>query len=323
MSDLLKLPLISIVVTSFNYEKFILKTLESVINQSYKNIEIIVVDDASSDNSAEKIKEFAKNIDTIPFKLIEHETNKGQLASIQTGLEHVNGQFVSFVDSDDVLVKDYVKTLIKLHLSISVAVVSSQLIEIDENDEIHTAYSISSFQKEKCFEIKSLDELCNFETGRPDFKILNIKSAPFGGWHWSAMSANMFRKTSIDPILKYDTSEDWKICPDKFLLNFAHLIGGSALVYAPLVGYRRHNDNAGNSNKVCGCKRYNNDETTMINVQNNKKIRELTLNFIKKNKDFFIEKFGARGFNDMLKHIYLSYLKIDLKKVFSCLFVKK
>ena len=48
---MLNLPLVSFVVTSYNYEKYILKTLESIKNQSYKNFEILIVDDASSDNS--------------------------------------------------------------------------------------------------------------------------------------------------------------------------------------------------------------------------------------------------------------------------------
>lgn len=320
MTELLKLPLISFIVTSFNYENYVIKTLESIKNQSYENIEIIVVDDKSCDNSVEKIKKFAQNNKDIVLKLIEHSENKGQMAAMQTGLLYAKGQFVSFIDSDDVLVKDYAKTLLRVHLSTSVSFVSGQLIEIGENDEIHTTYSISSFQKEKCFELKSLDELLKIDVDNVDFNVLTLKNTPFGGWYWSAMSANMFRKSASDLMLEYNTPENWKICPDKFLLNFMHLLGGSAVVYAPLVGYRRHGDNAGCSKLVCGCKRYNNDEITKINIENNKKIRKDTLNFILKHRTAFNSKLGKRGVNNLIWQIRLSYFKIDVKKAFSCIF---
>lgn len=320
MTELLKLPLISFIVTSFNYENYVIKTLESIKNQSYENIEIIVVDDKSTDNSVEKIKEFAKNNINLSLKFIEHSENKGQMAAMQTGLSYANGQFTCFIDSDDILIKDYAKTLLRVHLSCSVAFVSGQLIEIGDNGEIHTTYSVSSFQKEKNFELKSLQDLLNIDVDNVDFKILTLNDAPFGGWYWSAMSANMFRKSALELFMVYDTPENWKICPDKFLLNFAHLIGGSAIVYAPLVGYRRHEGSAGTSMPVCGCERYHNNEATRLNVENNKKIRRDTLNFLLKNRNEFIPKIGKRGFNNLIWQIRLSYFKMDFKKIFSCLF---
>ncbi len=320
MTELLKLPLITFIVTSFNYENYVIKTLESIKNQSYENIEIIVVDDCSGDNSVSNIKNFIENNKDLRIKLIENPNNKGQMATMHAGLAQAQGQFVSFVDSDDILVKDYAKTLIRVHLASSVSFVSGQLLEIGENDEIHTTYSVSSFQKEKNFELKSLEDLFKIDIDNVDFKVLTLREAPFGGWHWSAMSANMFRKSALDLFLQYDTPENWRICPDKFLLNFCHLIGGSAIVYAPVVGYRRHSENAGCSRLVCGCKRYNNDEITKINIENNKKIRKDTLNFIKKNRNSFNKNLGKRNVNRLIWQIRLSYFKIDLKKVFACVF---
>lgn len=322
MTNLIKLPLITFVVTSFNYEKYILKTLESVKNQTYENIEIIIVDDKSNDNSVEKIQEFINQNQDLPIKLFVHSENKGQMAAIQTGLKNANGVFVSFIDSDDILVKDYAKTLIRVHMACSVAFVSSQIIEIGEDDEIHTTYSVSSFHKQKQFEIKSLDNLLNVDVDNVDFDVLTAKETPFGGWYWCPMSANMFRKSALDLFLNYDTPENWKICPDKFLLNFANLIGGSAVVYAPLLGYRRHNNNAGSSCKVCGSKRYNNDKTTKMNIKNNLKIRQDALNFIFKNHTEFNKKLGSRNVNGLIGQILLSYLTIDLRKVFS-IFIRK
>lgn len=322
MTELIKLPLITFVVTSFNYEKYVLKTLESIKNQTYENIEIIVVDDKSSDNSVEIVKKFAEKNKNLPIQLIEPPENKGQMAAIQTGLKNANGVFISFVDSDDILVKDYAKTLIRVHMSTSVAFASAQIIEIGENDEVHTTYSVSSFHREKQFELKSLENLLDVDVDNVDFKVLTKKETPFGGWYWCPMSANMFRKSSLDLFLKYDSPENWKICPDKFLLNFANLIGGSALVYAPLVGYRRHENNAGASCKVCGAKRYHSDKTTKMNIENNFKIRQDALKFILKNRADFNKNLGTRNVNGLILEIFLSYFQICIGKMFS-IFISK
>lgn len=307
---MLKMPLVTFIITSYNYEKYIIKTLESIKAQTYENIEIVVVDDKSSDNSLELIKKFIGENQQLNIKLIEHEYNFGQLKAFQTGLANANGQFVSFIDSDDVITKDYAKTHIRVHLASSAAFTSSQIIEIGENDEIHTMYSVSAPQKEKSYHAKDLNELLNINIENVDYKILDTKSAPFGGWWWSPSSSAMFRKSSIEILLSYPSPQDWRICPDKFLFNLANLIGGSAIIYAPLVGYRRHNMNAGHSTYVCGNKRYNNDFTTELNIKNNMKIRPLTLKFIRDKKTIFEEKFGRKNTAKLYLTVLFSYFYV-------------
>lgn len=320
MTELLKLPLISFIVTSFNYENYVIKALDSIKNQTYENIEIIVVDDNSDDNSIKRIKDFIKKNKKFPVRLIEHLENKGQFASMQTGLESSSGQFICFINADDILIKDYAKTLIRVHLCSYVSFVSGQLIEIGENDEIQTTYSIASFQKEKCFELKSVQDLLRIDVDNVDFKVLTLKEAPFGGWYWSSMSANMFRRSVLDLILRYNSPEHWKICPDKFLLNFAHLIGESAIVYAPLVGYRRFSNNVGCSKQICGCKLHSFDGETLTNIHNNKKIRQDILDYILRYKEFFNLKLSKRGVNKLICQIHLSPFKLIFKKVFANVF---
>lgn len=118
---MLKLPLVTFIVTSYNYEKYILKTLESIKAQTYKNFEIIVVDDCSSDNSCEIIEDFISDNQDLKITLIKNETNQGQLASMIRGLENAKGQFISFIDSDDILLPEYAQSHIKVHMETSVA----------------------------------------------------------------------------------------------------------------------------------------------------------------------------------------------------------
>ena len=288
---MLKLPLVSFVVTSYNYEKYILRTLESIKNQSYINFEIIVVDDCSSDKSCEIVENFIAENQDLRITLIKQNSNQGQLAAMLRGLKETQGQFVSFVDSDDILFEDYAKTHIRVHLENSVAFTSCQIVEIGEDDEIHTLKSISSPHS------PTLDKL--FAGEDANYKILKAKR--FGGWYWSPNSSAMFRKATIEIILDYKNTDAWRICPDKFLFNFAHLIGGSAIIYTPLVGYRRHKGNAGNCTLVTGDKRLHSDYITKINIKNNLKIMPETIKFLWQEK----EKLGLRNTISLITKVFL------------------
>ncbi len=267
---MLKTPLVSFVVTSYNYEKYILRTLESIKNQSYSNFEIIVVDDCSNDNSCKIVENFIADNQDLRITLIKQEINQGQLSAMQRGLKEAQGQFVSFIDSDDILFEDYAKTHVRIHLATSVAFTSCQIAEIGEDDEIHTFKSISSPHSD------SLDVL--FAGENTNYEIL--KNKRFGGWYWSPNSSAMFRKAAIELILDYKNTNAWRICPDKFLFNLAHLIGGSAIIFTPLIGYRRHKGNAGNCTLVTGNKKLHSDYITKINIKNNLKIKPETIKFL-------------------------------------------
>lgn len=291
---MLKLPLVTFVVTSYNYEKYILKTLESIKAQTYKNFEIIVVDDCSSDNSCEIIEDFISDNQDLKITLIKNETNQGQLASMIRGLENAKGQFISFIDSDDILLPEYAQSHIKVHMETSVALTSCQIVEIGENDEVHTMNSNAS---PHCDNLESL-----FTSEKVNFKVLKHKR--FGGWYWSPNSSAMFRKASIELICNYKNTHKWKICPDKFLFNFANLIGGSAIIFKPLIGYRRHKNNAGNCSLVTGDKRLHSDYITKINIQNNLKIRPETIRFLWKERN----KIGIRNTVKLISTVLLSYI---------------
>ena len=267
---MLKMPLVTFVVTSYNYEKFLHKTLASIKQQSYQNFEIIIVDDASSDNSVQIAEKFIEDNQDLRITLLTHKENKGQLATMLHGLSKAEGQFISFVDSDDIVMPDYAKLHVQVHLKTSVAFTSSRIIEIGEQEEVHTFNSISS---PKCEDFENL-----FDSAQAHFEILNKKR--FGGWYWSPNSSAMYRKATLEPLLEYKNTSAWKICPDKFIMNYAHLLGGSAIIYNPLIAYRRHNRNAGNCTLVSGNQKLHSDGTTIINIQNNLKIRPEMLKFL-------------------------------------------
>ena len=101
---------ISIVVPVYNGEEYISKCLDSLINQSYKNIEIIIINDGSNDNT-EKICNKYKEIDS-RIKVISIE-NGGVSKARNIGIENATGQFLMFCDSDDYVAKDWCKLLLE------------------------------------------------------------------------------------------------------------------------------------------------------------------------------------------------------------------
>lgn len=103
-------PLVSIIMPIYNVEDYIEKSVKSVINQSYKNIEFILVDDGSPDKSvdiAERI--LAEN--SYPYKLIKQE-NKGLGEARNTGIRNATGEWLFFIDSDDALIPNTIDFLV-------------------------------------------------------------------------------------------------------------------------------------------------------------------------------------------------------------------
>ena len=107
--------MISLILPIYNVEEYIAKCLESVINQTFKDIEIICVNDFTMDNSMTIVKEYAKRDSRI--KIINNQTNRGLGGARNAGLDIANGEFIIFVDTDDQLmpsmVEDLYTTLLK------------------------------------------------------------------------------------------------------------------------------------------------------------------------------------------------------------------
>ena len=92
--------LVSIITPSYNSEKYIVETIESVIHQTYKNWELIIVDDCSSDATATIVKNFVDEDSRIHF--LQLSKNSGAGIARQTALNHANGKYIAFLDADDI-----------------------------------------------------------------------------------------------------------------------------------------------------------------------------------------------------------------------------
>ncbi len=100
--------LISIIVPVYNVEKYIERCMKSLLNQTYKNIEIILIDDKSKDKSKEICLEYAKSQKVV---LVEHAENKGLSGARNTGISVAKGKYIIFVDSDDYVEPNMIENL--------------------------------------------------------------------------------------------------------------------------------------------------------------------------------------------------------------------
>ena len=103
--------LVSIVIAVFNVKDYISHCLYTIVNQTYRNLEIIVVDDGSTDGSGVICEEFAQNDDRIR---IIHQNNQGVAAARNNGKKVATGKFIMFIDGDDYLHLESVKTLYEI-----------------------------------------------------------------------------------------------------------------------------------------------------------------------------------------------------------------
>lgn len=107
------LPKVSVIIPVFNTGKYVERCINSVLSQTYNSIEIIIVDDGSTDNSAEIVDEIAINTCNV---VVIHQKNKGLSGARRAGLVKVTGEYVMFLDSDDTLPDNAIEIMVSISL---------------------------------------------------------------------------------------------------------------------------------------------------------------------------------------------------------------
>lgn len=178
-------PLISVIVPVYNVENYLSECIQSLVCQTYDNIEIILVDDGSTDKSGLICDSMAESDSRIR---VIHQNNQGISAARNVGIENARGEFISFVDSDDVVSLEMIATLYRCFLSHpEVKIVSGQYRPFIDGDSIpyedgviesgHEIISQDRFAKyifgRKCYVssrlfLKEIITSCRFTVNRID-----------------------------------------------------------------------------------------------------------------------------------------------------------
>ena len=128
----MKEELISIITPVYNSEKYIERTIESVINQTYKNWEMILVDDCSTDNSESIVKKYSCNDQRIKYYRLKENSGAGKARNL--ALEKAKGTYIAYLDSDDIWKKEKLEKQLKFMKSNKYAFSCTSYEKIDEND---------------------------------------------------------------------------------------------------------------------------------------------------------------------------------------------
>jgi glycosyltransferase involved in cell wall biosynthesis len=216
-------PLATVVIVNYNYEKFIAAAIDSALEQSYEPLEVVVVDDGSTDGSREIIADYKDRVRTVL------QDNAGQGAAYNAGWRAAQGEFVLFLDSDDVLTKEAIAKVVQAFKSNDAVKVQFYLAQVDQN-------------------LKPLGFLL------PSYKFSPMTTrqqiANYGYYVSPPASGNAFRKSFLDEVMPIVDEELYRRAADGYTTGLAGLSGGVLSISETLGYYRVHGNNYGGESGI-------------------------------------------------------------------------
>jgi glycosyltransferase involved in cell wall biosynthesis len=216
-------PLATIVIVNYNYEPFIAAAIDSALEQSYAPLEVIVVDDGSTDGSRKIIAAYGKRIRVIL------QENAGQGAAYNAGWLAARGEFVLFLDSDDVLAREAMQKVVAAFEHSNAVKVQFYLRQVDRELK-PLSYLLPSYG------FPSMDQ--------------HKQIAAYGYYASPPASGNVYRKSFLDEIMPIADEELYRQAADGYTTGLAGMAGKIASIAEILGFYRVHGDNFGGESGV-------------------------------------------------------------------------
>jgi len=243
-------PSVSVVIVNWNYGRFIREAILSVRGQTYRNYECIIVDNGSTDDSVEVILDEIRGQRN--FSLHKLAENIGQLGGALFALDHVHGEFVAFVDADDVLFPRFLECHVQVHIGAEnpTAFTSSSCFEINAQGEVLTAGNWPLLRAWKKAEptLRAADNTARLESfDRSAYSVLAERtryvSSAQRGWGWNPGSANVYRTAMLERVRPKLSGQAVFGGVDTYFCLMLHAITGTNLIDWPLFVYRIHGSN--------------------------------------------------------------------------------
>lgn len=206
-------PEVSVIVPVYNCDRYIAQAIESVLNQTYTDYEIIVIDDGSTDNTREVLESYRGHINYL------YQENQGVAMARNRGIEIAKGQFVAFLDHDDFFLPN--------KLALQVTFLKTKI----ELGIVHSGW----------YRVNSMGETQG--EVEPWHQAPNLNLEEWVQWKPVLLSAMMFRKICLDRIGGFDR-EFQQACDVDLALRLTLMGCQSGWLYQKLVCYREHDRNA-------------------------------------------------------------------------------
>jgi glycosyltransferase involved in cell wall biosynthesis len=246
-----KLPRVGVVIANHNNEAYVAEAIVSAARQTVRHIEVVVVDDASTDCSDEVIRTTLAKMADPRFRYIRLETNCGQTGAIRRGIAELRTPFVCFLDSDDVWYDNFVERHLAAHLNADFPVAftycDSHFINGESELLAGTAWWFElppNHEQHRPIETDAVPQI-EAPTGQAKFPA-NPAMTFHGHWTptWSSNStaAMMFRRDIVELVLP-DDDERLRLYLDFYLSTFCVLIVGGIAIHEALYSYRMHGKN--------------------------------------------------------------------------------
>lgn len=300
-------PLVSIVVTAHNYGEYVADCLRSVRAQAYERFECIVVDDCSSDTTPAVVGALLREWQDPRFRSLRLPQNVGQLGAQLKGFVESKGQFIVFLDADDLLFPRFLDRHLFVHHNIETAVgfTSSNQWTISRDGQVlsksHTDLVSRLYLSQGIdLEVRDSDGRLVKPARGVLFPFWHAKDDP-SMWVWGTQSTMMFRRalvTAIMPDSVRDTAP-FHICADFYLVRFGQLVGGSFVFREALGCYRRHGGNNFSKNGIIAARMQTGD---MRNHPTSAAYRRLALKVMADRKEDMLCALGDTRYAELVAY---------------------
>lgn len=248
-----RLPLVSVVVINHNYGRFLAEAVASVRRQRYPEVECVIVDDASTDDSGAVIDRIVAADPAV--KSVRLARNSGQTVASFAGLREASGEFVVFLDADDLLMDDCIATHVYVHLSSRrhVGLTSVDMVQSRHGQVVVAGLeSMGQYVMRAGFspesEFRAADAAGVWTLGAPAPDVLRrVAYVPPGQieWCWSPTSGNLYRRDALALFEGMEGAERLRLSTDVLFCAGVSSVTGSLLIDRPLAVYRLHGANRG------------------------------------------------------------------------------
>jgi glycosyltransferase involved in cell wall biosynthesis len=254
VTNKISLPLVSVIIVNYNYGRFLRQAADSIFEQTYPNLECIIVDNASTDCSGGVLLDISKQYPGA--KIVRRKEPGGQSLASKEGFEASSGEYVVFVDADDYLLASFVETHVFVHLSLRVPVgfSSSDMIQaVDSRMVLGTVAYLSEYVRSG--RGKSPGLLRRIDKSGPEVwplpspdasietEVYFVKPGYAGNWMWAPTSGNCFRRDALQLFLNNEHLAALLTGTDAYLVRGVSLVTGSVVIDRPLGVYRLHGMN--------------------------------------------------------------------------------